>query len=226
MKHKQLASSTNLSPMDGEASGLQDRKKELEQKTEASLQNISKASTLTAEQAWTHGTNVQTAYRLYPAQTSVVLLSLLKDALTYLDYNKTIVNDQDLIDAVVYLREQFPVMKVEEWAIIMKRLKSGEFKTGYERLKLPELRDVFCQYEEQRASFRESNWGELKKSAPQQLDDEGLMRLYQQNKNRIEAEQKERSGQVEVKPVETDERGRWKAIPYPNDTEEHDGEKT
>ena len=170
--------------------------------------------------------NVQTAYRLYPAETSGVLLVMLKDALTYLDYNKTIIKDQDLIDAVIYLRTEFPVMKIEEWAIIMKKLKSGEFKTGYERLKLPELRSVFCQYEEMRATFRENNWSEVKKTTPQKLNDDELMRLYETNKQRIESEKKERDGQVEIKRVETDERGRWKTIPYPNDSEEHDGQES
>lgn len=226
MNNKQSKSSTNQSPMVGEDYGLQKKQQELARKTEASLRNTSMAYHLTPEQAWKDGVNVQTAYRLYPAQTSGVLLAMLKDALTYLDYNKTIVNDQDLIDAVIYLRTEFPVMKIEEWAIIMKRLKSGEFKTGYERLKLPELRAVFCQYEEQRATFRESNWSEHKKSSPQKLDDEGLMQLYERNKQRIESEKKERDGQVEIKRVQVDERGRWKTIQYPNDTEEHDGQET
>ena len=70
---------------------------------------------------------------------------MLKDCLTYLDYNKTITADQDLLDAVHHLMREFPAMKLEEWRLITYRLKTGVYRPGYERLKLPELCDIFQQ---------------------------------------------------------------------------------
>ena len=169
---------------------------------------------------------MQTAFRIYPAQTSAVLLYLLKDALSYLDFNKTITKDRDIIDAVTYLREEFPVMKVEEWVIITQRMKSGEYHIGYERLKLPELRDIFCRYEESRAEMREGNWQEAKKVAQPVLNDEKLLKLYQETKIRLDAEKKERDEREKIKRVETDAQGRWSHIPYPNDTESDTNQET
>ena len=72
-------------------------------------------------------------------------------------------------------------MKLEEWAIIFHRLKTGQYRPGYERLKLPELVSIFQQYEGERAERREANWGELKKATPNNLDDETyILRLIKQ----------------------------------------------
>ncbi|MAA65007.1 MAG: hypothetical protein CL581_09565, partial [Alteromonadaceae bacterium] len=76
---------------------------------------------------------------------------MLKETLQYLEYNRSITADRDVLDAVHHLRDTFPAMKLEEWAIIMHRLKTGEYRPGYERLKLPELVDIFQQYEGERA---------------------------------------------------------------------------
>jgi hypothetical protein len=181
---------------------------------------------MTPEKAWAEGTNVQLAFRIEPARTEATLLLLLKDALTYLDYNKTISSDKDILDAVAYLRQEFPAMKIEEWHIICHRLKVGEYRPGYERLKLPELVTIFQQYEGERAEVRESNWGELKKHAPDKLSDEQVNALYDRYKKKREAEQKERESQTKIERVQVDERGRWKHIPYPHDSEERDGEET
>jgi len=46
-------------------------------------------------------------------------------------------------------------MKLEEWKVICDRLKSGAYGKMYERLKLPELVDIFRQYEGERAEYME-----------------------------------------------------------------------
>lgn len=166
--------------------------------------------------AWSEGTNVLLAYRMAPAKTEAALIILLKETLTYLEYNKSIKADQDIIDAVHHLRDTFPAMKLEEWAIIMHRLKTGEYRPGFERLKLPELVDIFQQYEGERAAVREGNWNELKKHAPDRLSNDQLESLYDNYKKRRAEENQQLEKAKEIKRVKTDEKGRWEHIPYPN----------
>ena len=151
-----------------------------------------------------------------PAKTEATLILLLKETLQYLDYNKGITADRDILDAVHHLRDTFPAMKLEEWAIIMHRLKTGEYRPGYERLKLPELVDIFQQYEGERAAVREGNWDELKKHAPTRLSDDQLDSLYANYKKRRAQENEQLEKAKEIKRVKTDEKGRWEHIPYPN----------
>jgi hypothetical protein len=188
------------------------------------LQSISDASRLTPEKAWHEGTNVLVAYREAPAKTEACLIILLKETLQYLEYNRSITADRDILDAVHHLRDTFPAMKLEEWAIIMHRLKTGEYRPGYERLKLPELVDIFRQYEGERAAVREGNWNELKKHAPDRLSDDQLDALYKNYKTRREAETKELQKGADIKRVPV-KNGRWEHIPYPNDKPERDGEE-
>lgn len=180
------------------------------------MQSISGASRLTPERAWAEGTNVLLAFRMAPAKTEATLILLLKETLQYLDYNKGITADRDILDAVHHLRDTFPAMKLEEWAIIMHRLKTGEYRPGYERLKLPELVDIFQQYEGERAAVREGNWNELKKHAPTRLSDDQLDSLYANYKKRRAQENEQLEKAKEIKRVKTDEKGRWEHIPYPN----------
>jgi len=188
------------------------------------LQNISGGSPLSPERAWAEGTNVLVAYREAPAKTEAALIIMLKDTLQYLEYNKTIKADRDILDAVHHLRDAFPAMKLEEWAIIMHRLKTGEYRPGYERLKLPELVDIFQQYEGERAAVREGNWEELKKHSPTRLSDDQLHSLYANYKKRREAENKELEKGADIKRVPVKD-GRWEHIPYPNSKPERDGEE-
>jgi len=45
-------------------------------------------------------------------QTEAALILMLKKTLMYLDCNKTITGDEDILMAVKHLREQFPAMKL------------------------------------------------------------------------------------------------------------------
>lgn len=188
--------------------------------TEASLQRISGTSVLTPEQAWNNGTNVLAAFRINPAQTEAALIIMLKKTLLAIEANKTIKTDEDLLFAVEHLRNEFPVMKLEEWAIIMYRIKTGIYPVQYERLKLPELVSIFRMYEGERAEKREAAWGELKKVTPDKLSEEQLNRLYARHRQHREEQEKERAKQAEIKRVETDERGRWKHIPHESPPED------
>ena len=177
-------------------------------------------------EAWAKGVNVQAAYNNPQTQAAVeaALIAMLAKTLRYLDYSRTITADQDILDAVEHLRLEFPAMKLEEWAIIFHRLKTGQYRPGYERLKLPELVDIFRQYEGERAAVREGNWNELKKHAPDRLSDDQLDALYKNYKKRREAESKELQKGADIKRVPV-KNGRWEHIPYPNDKPERDGKE-
>lgn len=186
---------------------------------------------LSPEDAWHHGTNVTAAFRANPMQTEAALILMLKKTLMSLDMNKTIRTDEDLLFAVEHLRQTFPVMKLEEWAIIMHRLKTGVYAVKYERLKLPELVDIFQQYEGERAERREATWGELKKHAPDTLSDKDVEALYANYAKKAREKKEAAAKETQVKRVKTDERGRWEHIPYPNSTQdevqpERGGEET
>lgn len=175
---------------------------------------------LSPEAAWTEGTNVLTAFRQRPAETEAALILLLKKTLVALDMNKTIRTDEDLLFAVEHLRTEFPAMKLEEWAIIMYRLKTGQYAVKYERLKLPELVAIFREYEGERAERRENAWGEVKKQAPQAMTDEELQDMYKRYQKSREEKQQELRKQEDIQPVKVDERGRWEHIPYESPKEE------
>ena len=176
-------------------------------------------------EAWSKGTNVLASFRINPAQTEAVLIIMLKDTLTYLDCSKTISADRDLIDAVHFLRDEFPAMKLEEWQIICHRLKTGQYPVQYERLKLPELCAIFRQYEGERAEAREAQWQEVKKIAPTRLTDNQIQDLYTKYAEQRQAKQKELDKAKEIKAVPTDSRGRWKSIPYTSPEQGDDGKK-
>lgn len=184
------------------------------------MQRISGNSVVSPEQAWASGTNITAAFRTDPQKTEATLILMLKKTLLALDMNKTIRTDEDLLFAVEHLRTEFPVMKLEEWAIIMHRLKTGQYPVKYERLKLPELVAIFREYEGERAERREANWGELKKNTPNKLNDEQVKALYEQYARQRREAQEASAKETEIKRVETDERGRWKHIPYPNTTQD------
>ena len=178
---------------------------------------------MTPAKAWAEGTNVLASFRLNPARTEATLLILLKDTLNYLDCSKTIKADRDLLDAVHYLRDEFPAMKLEEWHIICYRLKTGEYPVQYERLKLPELVAIFRQYEGERAEVREANWSEIKKATPDKLSDDQLQALYAKYEQQRQAQKEDLAKAQAIKSVPTDKRGRWQAIPYTEP--ERDGEE-
>jgi hypothetical protein len=178
---------------------------------------------MTPARAWAEGTNVLASFRLNPARTEATLLILLKDTLNYLDCSKTIKADRDLLDAVHYLRDEFPAMKLEEWHIICYRLKTGEYPVQYERLKLPELVAIFRQYEGERAEVREANWNEIKKATPDTLSDDQLQALYAKYEQQRQAQKEDLAKAQAIKSVPTDKRGRWQAIPYTEP--ERDGEE-
>ena len=95
-------------------------------------------------------------------------------------------------------------MKLEEWSVIMTRLKAGVYGKMYERLKLPEMVEIFQQYEGERAEMMERNIKREKDKPPTPLTEEqkGLMK-------RLLAD-------LKLPEDDTDKRGRWDYIQHPN----------
>ena len=175
-----------------------------------SIQTISTPSIakISPSDAWNNGSNVKTALRYEPKVTHITLMSMLKDAIDYLDYNKTITGTQNFIDAVDYLVDTFPAMKLEEWRIIMTRLKAGHYGKMYERMKLPEIVEVFKLYEGERAEMMEQQYyqqkdeQESKEWKPQTPEQKKMWKEFIQS--------------LDLPDDDTDEKGRWKFIQYPN----------
>lgn len=138
--------------------------------------------------------------------THICLTALLKDAIDYLDYNKTFRNEDDYFEAVSYLINEFPAMKLEEWKIICLNLKAGKYGKMYERLKLPELVEIFQTFEGQRADM--------------------MKKIHDQQKEDIQAPSididllKKVADDLKL-PEPKDHRGRWEYIVYPNSKEEN-----
>ena len=122
----------------------------------SSIETISAPSVkLTLEKAWDTGLNVKGAFKREPQLVHMTLTALLKDAVDYLEMNKSFRHEGDYIEAVTYLIDEFPVMKLEEWKVICTRLKAGYYGKMYERLKLPELVEIFKSHESERAEYME-----------------------------------------------------------------------
>jgi hypothetical protein len=182
--------------------------KKLKQKRDLITTSISRISTrfeLTPAQAWEYGSNVREAFKYEPKMVHVSLMAILKDAVDYLDFNKSFRHEGDYIEAIDYLIKEFPVMKIEEWKIICINLKAGKYGKMYERLKLPELIEIFQQFEGERAEMREKQMRRDKDVPPlPNIDPELLKKL---------------SKDLALPESDTDEKGRWDFIEHPNTSE-------
>jgi hypothetical protein len=171
-----------------------------------SIQTISIRSNISLVEAWEQGFNVREAFKKEPKLVHIALTALLKDAVDYLELNKSFRHEGDYIDAVAYLIEQFPVMKLEEWKVITQRLKAGYYGKMYERLKLPELVEIFQQHEGERAEMMEKNIRRDKDiPIPPPLE-------------HIDIDLLKKIGDA-LPEADTDRKGRWKFIDHPNTPE-------
>ena len=138
--------------------------------------------------------------------TFAALYAITKDMLDYLEMNKTLRTQEEIQHAVSVLLNEFPAYKLEEWKIVMDRFKAGYFGNMFERLKLPELREAFLKYADERSIMMENKYHETKKIEPEPLSEEQKNIMKQLVKD------------LDLKS-DTDFRGRWKHIYHPN-TEE------
>jgi len=176
-----------------------------------SIQTISTRSNITLAEAWECGTNIRQAFQNEPKMTHIALTALLKDAIDYLEMNKSFRNEGDYIDAVTYLIEQFPVMKLEEWKVITQRLKAGYYGKMYERLKLPELVEIFQRHEGERAEMMEKN---IKQDKAEEFQN-----VHHKATDEQKAMWRAFVKKLDLPKDDTDENGRWKFIEHPNTPE-------
>ena len=205
MNKKPSQSFTPLSQKDGQDSTQIKKLKERKDLIKKSISRISTRFELTPIQAWEYGSNVREAFKYEPKMVHISLMALLKDAIDYLEYNKSFRHEGDYIEAIDYLIKEFPVMKIEEWKIICVNLKAGKYGKMYERLKLPELIEIFQKFEGERAEMREKQI-RRNKDVPTlpDIDTEILKRL---------------SKDLALPEPDTDAKGRWDFIEHPNTPE-------
>ena len=165
---------------------------------------------MTPAQAWQYGTNVQTAYKYCKRETFVALTAMLKSTLDYLDYNKTIRETDHIIEAVEFLIDEFPAMKIEEWRCIMMNFKTGKYGNQFERLMLPEIVEAFKQFEGERAERMERQIQRNKDIEQPEFSDEQRDIFKRLIKD------------LNLPDDDTDEKGRWKFIVHPNSTGEQE----
>ena len=167
---------------------------------------LNKLATLKPVEAWHQGTNVRTAMKCDEVTTFAALYAITKDMLDYLEMNKTLRTQEEIQHAVSVLLNEFPAYKLEEWKIVMDRFKAGYFGNMFERLKLPELREAFLKYADERSIMMENKYHETKKIEPEPLSEEQKNIMKQLVKD------------LDLKS-DTDFRGRWKHIHHPNTPE-------
>lgn len=102
---------------------------------------------LTPAKAWQGGTNIRAAIRQEPKKVRAYLLIELKKLVDFVDAKKTLKNEDELIFTIRTLIDEFPVMKVEEFALVFKWIKQGKFGKLYERLKTAEIVECVRKYE-------------------------------------------------------------------------------
>ncbi len=154
--------------------------------------------------------NVRAAMRQDELTTFAALYAITKDMLDYLEMNKTLRTQDDIQHAVSTLIQEFPAYKLEEWRIIMDRFKAGHFGNLYERLKLPELREAFLKFSEERSVLMEREYTTQKQeyeTKPAELSEEQRSIL------------KKIIVDLKLTDSDTDDKGRWKHIPYPNSSD-------
>ena len=180
------------------------------QSTQTSCSRISNPlEKISPDDAWSNGTNVRSAMKADPKMAFSTLTALLMDAVAYLDMNKTLRDENDFIHAVRHLVDDFPAMKLEEWKVIMDRLKAGKYGKLYERLKLPELVEIFQSYEGERSELIERKVKNEKNEEFKKLEH---IPLSDKQRDMWKAFVKK----LELPASDLDKDGRWKFIEHPN----------
>lgn len=128
------------------------------------LQTLSetKPADLTPREAFAQGMNVRTAYRHAPEETTMAMAAMLDATCKYVDANKSIQGAQALAECARYLLDQFPAFTLQEWMLVLYRIRHGYYAKQYgdrykifERLKTEELARFACKHEEERSYYLE-----------------------------------------------------------------------
>ena len=135
------------------------------------LQKLSKTkpADLTPSAAFTSGMNVRKAYRMAPQETTMAMAAMIDSTCKYIDANKSIQGAEAVAECARYLLDQFPAFTLEEWMLVLYRVRHGYYAKQYgdrykifERLKTEELARFACKHEEERSYLLE----EIHRPAP------------------------------------------------------------
>lgn len=136
-----------------------------------SLQKLSETrpADMTPASAFQHGLNVRKAFKHAPEQTTMALAAMLDSTCRYIDANKSIQGEAALAECSRYLLDTFPAFTLQEWMLVMYRVRHGYYAAKYgdrykifERLKTEELSRFACKHEEERSYLLE----EINRPAP------------------------------------------------------------
>ena len=103
--------------------------------------------------------------RTHPEQVEAFVAGELLKVVTFIDAKKTL--DLDGVTFTVEsLMEERKDWSIEEYALVFKKIKRGDFGKYYERFKTPEVLEAFAVYEEkrcdERAKFNSDKYKEAK----------------------------------------------------------------
>ena len=101
------------------------------------------------------GTNIGTALKYQPIATRQLLLAGIKNVCDFLDFKKRLSTDEDYIFCFETLVSEFPAMTLEDWVIILGRIKMEYYGEYYERLKVGEFRKAFLKHDSDRQPYVE-----------------------------------------------------------------------
>lgn len=115
--------------------------------TKNPLKFIQKIEALTVKDAFAEGTNIRTLNNNSPGLSRTLLTKGLKDLIEFVDANKTINSNEQLIFTVEALINDFPTLTLEEFYIVFRDIKKGVYGKLFERLKLAEISECLKKYE-------------------------------------------------------------------------------
>lgn len=101
---------------------------------------------LTPKLAW-EGTRIAELAKIDPNQTRAILLREIAELCKAIDANKTISDSGELIYATETIIEEFPVLRIEEFLLVLRDMRIGKYGKFYERLKIAEIVSCLHQYE-------------------------------------------------------------------------------
>jgi len=95
------------------------------------------------------------ANKTHPRELKTFLVIELGKLIKFIDAKKTIETDEDLIFTVESIISDFPALKLEEIVVVFQEMKQGKWGKFYERLKTPEILEIFRTFEGQRSELLE-----------------------------------------------------------------------
>jgi hypothetical protein len=107
------------------------------------------------EEAWAQGLNIRKANTEHPRELKKFLVIELGKLIKFIDAKKTIETEEDLMFTIESIIEDFPALKLEEIVVVFQEMKQGKWGKFYERLKTPEILDIFRTFEGQRSELLE-----------------------------------------------------------------------